>query len=190
MSDSSRFSLMPIISRHYASLVPAGRRVVSFPTLAYLFVIPLAAGVLASWAGVTIASLTPAVAGLGVLAGGFLTGFVLLTNLRIKIRDEQAYRVRLSRLIGQTAVSSLYLVIGCVAGIGSIVAFQGATLPLSQIPLALHVGAALVVALLVHIGATGMTCVRRLFGVYFDLFSADFGPELTTIPSRTEGSTA
>jgi len=125
-------------------------------------------------------SLTPALAALGVLTGAFLSGFVLLMNTRLKIRDDESlsYRLSLARLVGETAVTALYLVVVCVAVIilGILLALIWSFL--DDLTLGLSVATGILVMGLAHVAITGMTFVRRLFGVYNHLFGSDFAPRL------------
>lgn len=182
MSRNKRFSVWPIFTRHYQGLVPAGRRRLQVKSVIYLFVTPAVIGILTALSGTELNKLEPAIAGLGVLAGAFLAGFVLLTELRIKIRETESYRVHLGRLIGRTAASTMYLMVMSILTLMLIIlgGVLAGSLPANLI-LVQHVIAGISVAALVHIAATGMTFLRRLFNVYAQLFSGDFAPELRVV---------
>jgi hypothetical protein len=181
-NDLNRFSLMPIVTRHFSAMKPPGRKRMSLSTIFVLFAGPATIGLFAAISGVfSVDHLTPGIAGLGVLAGAFLTGFVLLTNLRIKVRDEQSYRITLSRLIGQTAATAMYLLICCVAII--FVLLVGLVLKdlTKGVPYLLSSIVGIALGGMAHVCVTGMTFIRRLFGVYYQLFPGDFAPELTSV---------
>ncbi|MBD7994660.1 hypothetical protein H9639_05050 [Arthrobacter sp. Sa2CUA1] len=183
---ANRFSLSPILRRHYESMRPPGSKRISFGTSAVLFAIPgiIGTGAIAVNFRLPAAALTPSMAALGVLTGAFLSGFVLLMNTRIKAADDEHmnYRHNLARLIGQTAVTSLYLVIFCVAMIAACISVAIGWELLASLPYGLSVASGLLLAGLVHVALTGATFVRRLFGVYYQLFASDFTPELQSIP--------
>lgn len=187
---TNRFSLHPILARHYRALRKEGTERLSFGTSFMLFGVPLLLGVGLVLLRVEVlsTSLTPALAALGVLAGAFLSGFVLLMNTRMKIRDDESlnFRHSLSRLVGETAVTALYLVITCVAVIilGILLALIWSLL--DDLPLGLSVATGILVAGLAHVAITGMTFVRRLFGVYHHLFGSDFSAPPR--PSKEETS--
>ncbi|ALV45803.1 hypothetical protein MB46_10255 [Arthrobacter alpinus] len=186
MNSNKRFSVWPIFTRHYKGLVPAGRRHLQAKTVVYLFVIPAIIGALTFIAGTSLSALEPAIAGLGVLAGGFLAGFILLMELRVKIRETESYRVHLGRMIGRTAASAMYLMVLCILTLmliivaGVIVDALPETWTMVQ-----HIVSGLAVAGLVHISTTGLTFLRRLFSVYAQMFSGDFAPELQSVDQPT-----
>lgn len=186
--NANRFSLNPILRRHYESLRRPGSKRISFGTFAVLFLVPVTIGATAIIVDfrLPIAALTPSMAALGVLTGAFLSGFVLLMNTRIKVRDDDrlSYRHNLARLIGQTAVTSLYMVVFCVAMIAACIAVAIGWDMLSVLPRGLSTVTGILLAGLAHVALTGSTFVRRLFGVYFQLFSSDFAPDLQPIPER------
>jgi hypothetical protein len=189
MSHFKRFSLAPIVLRHYAALRKPGSRWIPVGTCAVLFVIPLAAGVIVGLFAFQIqaSTLTPALAAVGVLTGAFLAGFVLLTNLRLKMRDDEnlSYRVNLTRLVGETAVTALYLVTTCLAAIawGLVAVVVGSAVSIS-VPVVAQLGVGLFAAVLTHIGVTALTLLRRVFSVYEQLFRSDFVPQLRVIPLK------
>ena len=186
---ANRFSLSPILLRHYESMHPPGSKRLSFGTIAVLFVVPGITGAAAILIDFRLpaTALTPSMAALGVLTGAFLSGFVLLMNTRIKARDDERlnYRHNLARLIGQTAVTSLYLVVFCVAVIAACITVAIGWELLAALPHGLSAATGILLAGLVHVALTGATFVRRLFGVYYQLFASDFTPELQSVPDRT-----
>lgn len=187
MSQLRRFSLAPIVRRHYASLRTPGSRWMSVGTLFMLFAVPLILGGSTSIFAFEIptTTLTPVLAATGVLTGAFLAGFVLLTNLRLKMREDEAlsYRLNLTRLVGETAVTALYLVTVCLAAIalGVAMAVVGPILA-GVVPAVGQIGVGLFTAVLAHIGLTALTMLRRMFSVYEQLFRSDFSPKLQSVP--------
>ncbi|MBP2413967.1 hypothetical protein JOF48_002766 [Arthrobacter stackebrandtii] len=190
MTRNKRFSVWPIFTRHYRGMIPTGRRRLEFKTVLYLFIAPATIGAWAALGNVGFDKLEPAIAGLGVLAGAFLAGFVLLTDLRIKIRETESYRVHLGRLIGRTAASTMYLMVMSILTLMLIILGGVLTGSLPEDLLVVqHIIVGISVAALVHIVATGMTFLRRLFNVYVQLFSGDFAPELHIVDQDpTDGS--
>ncbi len=190
----TRFDLRPIVRRHYQSMHPSGMNRLGFGTFTALFLFPgaLCSIVIALDYRVPATALTPALAGLGVLTGAFLTGFVLLMNTRIKARDDDrlSYRHNLTRLMGQTAVTSLYLVVFCMGMIAGCIALAVAWDALLVVPRGLSAASGLLLAGLVHVGLTGATFVRRLFGVYDQMFAADFAPNLQAVPTHRRSTNA
>lgn len=181
MSDLSRFSVGPIISEHYKALRPQGRRLLGIPTLLCVFVLPVAAGVLTVLLGVVLprSAVAPLLTGAGLLVGALISGFVLFTNLRIKIHDESrwSYRSTVSRLVAQTAASCLYAVAIALVIVGGLVI--GVSIPgLAPNRLLLSVGTGVIFMLGLHLGVTFLTVLRRMFGVYVSLFQSDFDPQL------------
>jgi hypothetical protein len=192
MLKTNRFSLYPVLARHYCAMRKPGTSRLGFGTMLALFGIPALLGAASIFFQVKVPSsaLTPALAAMGVLAGAFLSGFVLLMNTRMKIRDDESlsYRLGLARLVGQTAVTALYLVVICVA-----VIILGILLALSwgylrTLPWGVSIGTGVLVAGLAHVAVTGMSFVRRLFGVYDHLFGSDFSPDLQVIRTDQEES--
>lgn len=187
--SANRFSLSPILRRHYESMRLPGSKRISFGTFAALFVIPGILGMAAVFLDfrLPVTALTPSLAALGVLTGAFLSGFVLLMNTRIKARDDERlnYRHNLARLIGQTAVTSLYLVVFCVAMIAACISVAICWDLLAAVPRGLSAATGILLAGLVHVALTGATFVRRLFGVYYQLFASDFTPELQAVPNQS-----
>lgn len=190
MSQFTRFSLAPILRRHYLSLREPGSRWIPVGTSLVLFLCPVVLGCLVGFIAFEIPSstLTPALAAVGVLTGAFLAGFVLLTNLRLKMREDEnlSYRLNLTRLVGETAVTALYLVTACLLSIalGVVTAVLGPFFS-EYAPLVSQLGVGLFAAVLAHIGITALTLLRRMFSVYEQLFRSDFSPRLQAVP-RTE----
>lgn len=186
--STNRFSLSPILRRHYESMRPPSSKRMSLGTAVVLFALPGFIGGSAVLINFQLpaSALTPSMAALGVLTGAFLSGFVLLMNTRIKARDDErlSYRHNLARLIGQTAVTSLYLVVFCVAMIAACISIAIGWELLAALPYGLSSATGLLLAGLVHVAFTGATFIRRLFGVYYHLFATDFTTDLHAVPDR------
>lgn len=177
-----RFSIFPLIREHYRGYIPPGRRWPSVATLLILAGIPVLSGVGAGLVARGTSALPPMISGLGVLAGGFLTAFVLLTNLRVKLSETGSHRHRVARLMGETAASALYLVGSCltllVAILGVLMFRDAAPTPWPWVSGAVNGS---VFGFTAHIAMTAVTVLRRLFGVYYELFRSDFGPKLREV---------
>ncbi|MDJ0319516.1 hypothetical protein [Pseudarthrobacter sp. PS3-L1] len=199
MQDLKRFSIKPIIVNHFRSLRADGQKRISAGTLATLFVLPLAvAGLGLSFhfkldRGGATALLTAT----GLLVGALVTAFIFLANLRIKISESNEFSIRrrMSVLTSQTAVACLYC-----AGLALSIAVSLAValaVPRAARPEWAHLAATFViVAGLVHLAVNFLTVLRRLFGVYYDVFRADFvrlapaedpdAPNLSSHPVATD----
>ncbi|MFG3618056.1 hypothetical protein [Nocardia sp. NPDC047654] len=105
-----------------------------------------------------------------------LSTFVFLANLRIKISEseEYKYRTRLKELVADSAAGALY-----VSLIAMILALCLAVLA-SWPWLALNgrwqagVSSGICTAILVHLVISFFAVLRKLLGIYIDLFGADF----------------
>ena len=189
MSQMKRFSLAPIVRRHYSAFRSTGSRSMTPTVIVMVFLVPLLVGAAVGLYAPEIpaVALTPTLAATGVLTGAFLAGFVLLTNLRLKIREDEAlsYRLGLTRLVGETAVTALYLVIACLAAIifGVAMAVFGPVIS-AKIPLVGQSVVGMFAAVLAHTGITALTFLRRMFSVYEQLFRADFSPRLMSVQSN------
>jgi hypothetical protein len=189
MSDLSRFSVGPIITEHYKALRAPGRRFLGVPTLLCVFILPLLAGVTTAVTGIVLprSAVAPLLTGAGLLVGALISGFVLFTNLRIKIHDEPrwSYRTSVSRLVAQTAASCLYSVAIALVVVGGLV--LGVSIPGLAANRALSsVGTGLIFALGLHLGVSFLTVLRRMFGVYVALFQSDFDPQLIDAQELTK----
>lgn len=185
--ELERFSLRPLFREHYRGLrSPRSGRISSWTWIA-IAAVPVTSGALAAALGFVFsdAVVAPLLTVLGMLAAALLSGFVMLTNLRVKISESQQWsqRTRTQRLVAQSAVTCLYVMLMCLILSASLVATVGVfgQLSLAPTPVAL-VFSAVLVAMAAHIGVTFLTVVRRLYYVYFDLFQVDFGPDLTSVP--------
>ncbi|MDO9378648.1 MAG: hypothetical protein Q7T56_07345 [Nocardioidaceae bacterium] len=181
-SSLQAFNLGPIVARHFAALRPPGQPRQSTAVRAAMLGVPVGAGALV---GVLVAlgldlrdGTSQVLAATALLVGAMLTLFVFLTNLRIKISESATYafRTRLQQLVGGAAVSSLY-----VACLAMLVALEIATVAsvqwlrdFPQQPLT----AAVLVSTGCHLALTLVTVIRRLFGVYYELFQSDFSPSV------------
>lgn len=196
MQDLSRFSIRPIVVNHFSSLRRDGQRRMSPGTFGTLFVFPLAvagAGLLFQFRldrGGATALLTAT----GLLVGAMVTAFIFLANLRIKISESNdlGIRRRMSVLTSETAVACLYC-----AGLALALALGLATalaVPRAARPDWAHLAATfLLVAGLVHLTVNFLTVLRRLFGVYYDVFRSDFvrlspavDPDAPSVPTTSQ----
>lgn len=205
-----RFDLRPLARPHFQSLFEPGRLRMSFGTMAIIFLLPLAVGILGGWAvpipgalgaapaddsgGAPVPSAAPASSAAsavftalpgaaGTLVAGFLAAFVLLMNLRIKLDDSpQLPRTPAQlRSISAAAMSSLYLT--TVSGSALIVSLCLAIFgaPLAaSAPLAFRVLVGLVLGLFTHILVNAITVLRRVAGAYYVLYKG----EIRRLPAR------
>lgn len=177
MADLSRFSVKPIVEKHFEALRPSGHARITPASVFVLFVLPLAVAV-AGWGfgfkldrGGATALLTAT----GLLVGAMVTGFIFLANLRIKISESEQLKSKrtMSQLTSETAVGCLY----CATLALSIALALAAGMAIPQAARAdwAHaVGTAVIVFGVGHLTANFLTVLRRLFGVYYDVFKADF----------------
>lgn len=192
MPDFKRFSLGPIVGRHYAGLVAPGRTTLSITAIFFFFICPVvaaAASIRFSF-GLPSSAIAPLLTGTGLLCGAFLSVFVLLTNLRIKVDEtpKWTYKTSLIKVIANTAASTLYsasVAFGLVA-----VLVLGVSMPPAWASV-LHVaGTGIVAAIALHLGSCFLVVVRRLYGVYFAMFKSDYDPVLKIVTSIDKRDTA
>lgn len=186
-SEIDRFDVRPLATAHWRSFRAKGQ---SRPTLAVQFILvglPLALGVCSFLlqAALPATAVAPLLTATGLLVGAFISSFVLLTNLRVKVGETDAWKFRskVARLIASTAAASLYSACLCFLIAAGLVV--GMSVPALQSGVAHTLGTALLVALLAHLAANLTTILRRLFGVYYALFKADFDPEFELVPAVT-----
>lgn len=101
--------------------------------------------------------------------------FVFLANLRIKIQEVDSYKVRrdLKELIASSAVGSLHVAV--VAMLLALCLALMASWPLlTTDTLAGNVTSGVAVWFLVHLAVSLAAVLRRLLGIYVDLFTSDF----------------
>lgn len=177
MADLSRFSVKPIVVKHFEALRPSGRTRITVPSVFVLFVLPLmvAVGGLAFGFKLDRGGGTALLTAVGLLVGAMVTGFIFLANLRIKISESDQLKSKrtMSQLTSETAVGCLY----CATLALSIALALAAGLAIPQAARAdwAHVlGTAIIVFGLGHLTVNFLTILRRLFGVYYDVFKSDF----------------
>lgn len=177
MQDLSRFSIKPIVVNHFSSLRRDGRKRMSIGTTGALFALPLAVAGLGLFFQFKLdrGGATALLTATGLLVGAMVTAFIFLANLRIKISESEELSIRrkMSLLTSETAVACLYC-----AGLALAIAMSLATalaVPGDARPDWAHLsGTFLIVAGLVHLTVNFLTVLRRLFGVYYDVFRSDF----------------
>jgi hypothetical protein len=177
MPDLSRFSLKPIVVKHFEALRPSGSTQITLPSKIVLFVVPLIFSGLGVALGYKLdrGGATALLTATGLLAGAMVTGFIFLANLRIKISESEQLKLKrkMSLLTSETAVACLYCA-GLALGIAVTLAASLAA-PRALRPDWAHlVVTALLVFALVHLSVNFLTVLRRLFGVYYDVFKSDF----------------
>ena len=190
MSDVTRFSLKPIVVNHFASLRTDNATRISLSSKILLFVFPLVAAGLGAVAGFRLDrnGATALLTTSGLLVGAMVTAFIFLANLRIKISESETLKIRrqMSLLTSETAVACLYCA-GLALGIAASLA-AGLAAPSGIRWEWLRVGGtALIVAGLAHLGVNFLTVLRRLFGVYYNVFRGDF---LRTTPTNLTNNDA
>ncbi|MGX5356844.1 hypothetical protein [Kocuria sp. KH4] len=188
MRDSTKqFSVWPIVKTHYTAMLRGETKAGVFGVLGALYVVPLALG------GLTIAleismprtAVAPLLAATGLFVSGLLAAFIALTNLRLKVYEDREYRSTLSRYIGEAAVACLYSMLVALVVVGALV--LGLTLPIvSQYEWIQLVGTGVLVAILGHLAIGFLAVARRLFGVYLQMFSADFDAPSASIADLKE----
>jgi hypothetical protein len=109
-----------------------------------------------------------------LLAGSMVSVFVFLANLRIKIDEVDKYRVRrgLKELVGSSAVGALHVAIISMI-LGVVLAIMASWPLMTSDSLSGNVGSGLSVWLLVHLAISIGAVLRRLLGIYVDLFTSD-----------------
>ncbi|MBW4720742.1 hypothetical protein [Saccharothrix obliqua] len=114
-----------------------------------------------------------------LLVGAMISVFVFLANLRVKVHEVAALKVRrnLRKLIASSAVGALY--VSTVSMMLALALALLASIPsLSGDGLMATLASALTSWLLVHLVVTLASVLRRLFGIYVALFGEDFTAEL------------
>ncbi|SNS61345.1 hypothetical protein SAMN06309944_1002 [Micrococcales bacterium KH10] len=103
-----------------------------------------------------------------------LTTFVFLANLRVKVDEskEMKHRHHLQRLIASTVVAALYTAVAALAVTFALAAI--AALPWLRTDHAKPLVVAVTGALLAHLGVTLISVIRRMFGVYYEVFARDY----------------
>lgn len=177
MQDLKRFSIKPIVVNHFSSLRGDGKKRLSFGTIGMLFILPLAVAGLGLVFEFKLGrdGATALLTATGLLVGAMVTAFIFLADLRVKISESKELSIRraMSLLTSETAVACLYC-----AGLALAISLSLAIA--LAVPSAVRTGPAhlaatfLIVAALVHLTVNFLTVLRRLFGVYYDVFRSDF----------------
>lgn len=110
-----------------------------------------------------------------LLAGAMISVFVFLANLRIKIQEVDSYNVRrdLKELVASSAVGSLHVAV--IAMLLALCLALMASWPLlTTDTLAGNIVSGIAIWFLVHLAISLAAVLRRLLGIYVDLFTADF----------------
>ena len=118
-----------------------------------------------------------------------LSTFVFLANLRIKIQEVDGYRTRagLKELVASSAVGALH--IAAVSMLLALLLAVMASWPvMTADSLPGNIASGLCVALLVHLMISLAAVLRRLFGIYVDLFMGDFMAKPSQEPPTRHGS--
>jgi uncharacterized protein YacL len=178
-----RFDITPIVTYHLSSLRAPGRKGMSRGDRFMFVGVPLLGGAVAGlsvWWGLEVSNgLAPLLTACGLLVGGMLATFVFLTNLRIKVSEVETYRKQLQRLIGATVVSALYTAVIALAVSFLLVAV--ASIELLRLSAVAPYTVGVIVAALLHLVVNLLTVVRRLLGVYVEVFAQDFGPQFGVV---------
>ncbi|MCO4253891.1 hypothetical protein [Pseudarthrobacter cellobiosi] len=176
-ADLARFSLKQLFGQVFRGLRRTEASHIAWPTRLVVFFVPVAGGILGAVFGGPLAqpTLSAILSGSGLLVGSMLTSFVFLANLRIKMSETVSLKRngRLARMVSQTAAACLYIsfLALCIVGIVLTALVLGGTLHTGWLG---RFGTILIIALGLHIVLLFPTVVRRLFGAYFEVFSADY----------------
>lgn len=114
-------------------------------------------------------------AAVSLLAGAMISVFVFLANLRIKIQEVDSYKVRrgLKELVASSAVGSLH--VSVIAMLLALCLALMASWPLlTADTFAGNFISGIAVWFLVHLAISLAAVLRRLLGIYVDLFTSDF----------------
>ncbi len=188
MTGPTQRGLLSVARLHFRGLRGPGRSRLRWTDWAWMVVIPIGSGTAAFAADLHIEPTGSLLSATTLLVGAMLTLFVFLTNLRVKIEEtpEYAYRRRLQRLIAGATISSLYVAVVALAASLALALAGGLGGPAWAGAIWERLGAALVTALLVHLGVGLMTVIRRAFAVYDGVFGKDFGPDLDIVVDLPE----
>ncbi|NYI89342.1 hypothetical protein HNR02_002665 [Amycolatopsis endophytica] len=122
-----------------------------------------------------------------LLVGTMLSAFVYLSNLRIKIQETADYRtrVRLKELVASSAVGALHVcVIAMVLAL--MLALMASWPELTSDSVVANIASGIAVWLLLHLLVSFSSVLRRLLGIYVELFMSDFmaKPDSEPVPRR------
>ncbi|MBF6332799.1 hypothetical protein [Nocardia transvalensis] len=176
MDKLQRFNPWPIFiynSRAVREL--DGRRSASLSERLLLYGVPIGSLALFTLMRWQLGGVTQLLSAISLLVGAMLSTFVFLANLRIKIEESDNYRVRpgLKRLVASSAVGALH--VSLVAMLLSLLLATVTSWPLLTAGgRAANIASGLCVAMLVHLIVSLAAVLRRLLGIYVDLFLGDF----------------
>ncbi len=174
--DKPQVSLGPLFRANFRSYGGGARAAAS--KWALFVAVPTFAGAVALWLtllGVHFTNgIAPLLSAVALLVGAMFSAFVFLTNLRVKLSETATYafRVDLLRYVGSSAVSCLYVAI--VALVAAALLALVASVEFLRLPEVKPWTIAVLVSVVAHVGVSLLTVVRRMFAIYFELFTSDF----------------
>lgn len=181
-----RFNLWPLLRANFGSTDPRIGRLRRVLSAMVSIAVPVGVGAVGAWfvmQGLQVSNgIAVALPAVSLLVGAMFGAFVFLTNLRVKLEESgtYAFRASLHKLVGSSAIGCLYVAI-IALGTAGLLALVG-SVPLLRAPELRPYVVGVIVALLVHVGMSLVVVFRRLFVVYFDMFAADFNPEIDPNP--------
>lgn len=132
-----------------------------------------------------IGELTAFLSATVLLVGVMASAFTFLVNLRVKISEvaELADRPNLRTVVSSAAVGTLYVALSAMV-LGLAIAATFAIPILNSQRGAGVISSAVIVGLLVHLLMSFLSVIRRLFGIYVAMFSADYAARPGTTQHR------
>lgn len=176
MGKLQLFSLKPIFAYQVRALRGSNRRNLALQEYLMLYFLPVM--VAAAFIGFRfqLTGIAQLLSATSLLVGTMLSAFVFLANLRIKISesDEHKLRTNLKELVASSAVGALY--VSTIAMILALCLAVMASWPWLNLRQGWQCGIAsgICAALLVHLIVSFTSVVRRLLGIYDELFDEDF----------------
>lgn len=177
-SSLQRFNPWPIVLYHTKANRRNGDDKASFSELLLLYGSPSGSSIVFLLLQLQLGGVPQLLAATSLLVGAMISVFVFLSNLRVKVFEVPALRVRrnLKKLIASSAVGALY--VSAVSMTLSLVLALIASVPaLSGKSTVASLVAALAVWLLIHLVVSLASVLRRLFGIYVALFGGDFSAD-------------
>ncbi|HEX5408053.1 MAG TPA: hypothetical protein VFX16_37800 [Pseudonocardiaceae bacterium] len=142
----------------------------------FLYGVPIAGLLLFVGFRLELAAIPQLLSAIALLSGSMIGVFVFLANLRIKIEEVSQYqgRARLKELVASSAVGALHVaIVSMLVGIVlAVMAALGHTLSTQKILGSIISGIG--ICLMLHLIISLAVVLRRLLGIYFDLFMGDF----------------
>jgi hypothetical protein len=122
--------------------------------------------------------LTALLSAVTLLVGAMISAFTFLANLRVKVSEVDEYRVRprLKKAISSAAVATLYVCLSAL-GLALAIASTFAVPILGPTRGAGVVSSAIITGLLAHLLMSFLSVLRRMFGLYVELFSGDYAAD-------------